>query len=164
MDASAIFGCENPELQRWSWSLIEDFRHGLYHPIISTLLQEQISDASTEVKRALSELLLCKPKVIVVSEKAETLADVYLDRKILPLQDRNDALHVALATLEEADVLVSWNYPNILHISKLRKFISVNLELGLKPIQIRSPRVVASLEIINRTPVPEISSNGRITC
>jgi hypothetical protein len=115
--------------------------------VISTLLQDQIADARGEVQKAMTDLMQCKPKIIVVSEKAETLADIYLDRKILKPDSRTDALHVALATLEEVDILVSWNYRNVLHFSRLRQFISVNLELGLKPIQIRSPRVVASLEI-----------------
>ena len=127
--------------------MIEDCQQGLYRPVISTLHKDQIAGASVEVQKALSELLLSEPKIILVTEKAETLAEVYLDRKILKPQFYNDALHVALATLEEVDVLVSWNYPNILHISQLRKFISVNLELGLKPLQIRSPRVIASLDI-----------------
>jgi hypothetical protein len=127
--------------------LLQDFRQGIFKPVISTLLQDQIADASGEVQEAMLDLVQCKPKIIVVSEKAETLADVYLDRKILRPEFRADTLHVALATLEEVDILVSWNYRNILHLSQLRKFIEVNLELGLKPIQIRSPRVIASLDI-----------------
>ncbi len=75
------------------------------------------------------------------------MAGIYLERVALQKQCRSDALHVALATLDEVDILVSWNYRNILHMSKIRQFITVNLELGLKPIQIRSPRVVASFEV-----------------
>jgi hypothetical protein len=66
---------------------------------------------------------------------------------------RTAALHVALATLEEVDVLTSWDYHNVLHLSKLRQYITVNLELGLKPIQIRSPRVVATHDLKN-TAIP----------
>jgi hypothetical protein len=162
-DASLLFGCENPEFQRWSWSLIRDFRQETYIPVISTLLQEQTSGASDEVQKALAELLACKPKIIVVSEKAETLADIYLERKVLEPQFREEALHVALATLEEVDVLTSWNYRNILHISKVRKFITVNIELGLKPIQIRSPRIIASLDIQNPEAPSFIASDDKIT-
>jgi hypothetical protein len=127
--------------------LIEDFRQGNYKPVISTLLQDQIATASDEVSMAMADLVQCQPKIIIVSEKAETLADVYLDRNILRPEFRLDALHVALATLEEVDILVSWNYRNILHLSQLRQFIAVNLELGLKPLQIRSPRIVASFDL-----------------
>lgn len=140
--------------------MIQDFQEGIYRPVISTLLQDQILDGSREVQEALSRLLACRPKIIVVSEKAETLADVYLDRKILSPQYRDDALHVALATLEEVDVLASWNYRNILHISRVRKFIAANLELGLKPIQIRSPRILASLDLQELEATPPLKVNG----
>lgn len=148
LDSTVIRGCADPEFERWSWSLIQDFKSGLYKPIISALVQEELADTSPAISEALGVLMQCSPKVIAVTEKAQTLADLYLDRKILSESCRSDALHVALATLEEADVLVSWNYRHILHLTKLRQYITVNLELGLKPLQIRSPRVVASFELM----------------
>ena len=152
LDSTVIKGCGDPEFDRWSWSLLQDFRSGIYCPVISTLVQDELAGANSAVSEALAALMECRPKVIEVTEKAQTLADLYLDRKILTEAFRNDALHVALATLEEADALVSWNYRNILHISKLRQYITVNLELGLRPLQIRSPRVMASFDILELQP------------
>ncbi|HEX7343518.1 MAG TPA: PIN domain protein [bacterium] len=152
LDSTVIKGCGDPEFDCWSWSLIQDFRSGIYKPVISTLVQDELAAAPPAAREALSSLMACRPKVIEVTDKAQTLADLYLDRKILTECHRSDALHVALATLEEADMLVSWNYRNILHMSKLRQFITVNLELGLKPLQIRSPRVVASYYIMEPQP------------
>ena len=148
LDSTVIRGCADPELDRWSWSLLQDFRSGIYKPIISTLVQDELAGKNSAVSEALASLMECRPKIIEVTDKVQTLADLYLDRKILTEAFRPDALHVALATLEEADALVSWNYRNILHISKLRQYITVNLELGLKPLQIRSPRVMASYYIM----------------
>lgn len=58
-------------------------------------------------------------------------------------------MHIALATVSEADVLVSWNFRHIVHLEKIRLFNSVNLEYGYKPIQIYSPREVATYEDTN---------------
>jgi hypothetical protein len=157
LDATVIKGCSDPQFDRWSWSLIQDCRSGLYRPIISTLVQEELAESPAPPEAA-SALMECHPKILEVSDKAQTLADVYLDHKILTESHRFAALHVALATLEEADMLVSWDYRNILHMSKLRQFITVNLELGLKPLQIRSPRVVASYYLME--PEPTLSENG----
>jgi len=115
--------------------------------VISTLVQDELGDNSAEAREAYTEVMKLDPRIIPVTDKAQTLADVYLDRLIVPEAHRHDALHVALATLEEVDVLVSWNYRHILHLSKLRQYITVNLELGLKPIQIRSPRVVSTYDL-----------------
>ena len=51
-------------------------------------------------------------------------------------------LHIALATVAEVDVLVSWNFKHIVRLDKIRIFNAVNLELGYKSLQIYSPREV----------------------
>lgn len=51
-------------------------------------------------------------------------------------------LHIALATVNKVDLVVSWNFKHIVHYDKIRKFNSVNIELGYKPIEIYSPREV----------------------
>jgi len=51
-------------------------------------------------------------------------------------------LHIALATVADVDVLVSWNFKHIVRLEKIRIFNGVNLELGYKPLLIYSPREV----------------------
>lgn len=53
-------------------------------------------------------------------------------------------LHIALATVADIDVLVSWNFKHIVRLDKIRIFNAVNLELGYKQLQIYSPREVTS--------------------
>jgi len=55
-------------------------------------------------------------------------------------------LHVAIATVAEVDVVVSWNFRHIVRLDKIRLFNAVNLELGYKPLAIYSPREVATHE------------------
>lgn len=54
----------------------------------------------------------------------------------------DDALHVALATVGRADVIVSWNFRHIVNLGRIRLFHSANLERGYGLIEIRSPREV----------------------
>jgi len=53
-------------------------------------------------------------------------------------------LHVAMATVAKVDVLLSWNFKHIVRLEKIRLYNAVNLELGYAPLQIYSPREVAS--------------------
>jgi len=53
-------------------------------------------------------------------------------------------LHIAIATVAEVDVLVSWNFRHIVRLDKIRLFNAVNLELGYKQLTIYSPREVAT--------------------
>ena len=56
-------------------------------------------------------------------------------------------LHIALATVADVDVVVSWNFRHVVRFEKIRRiFNAVNLELGYKPIQIYSPREVTSYD------------------
>ncbi len=63
---------------------------------------------------------------------------------ILGQRFRNDMLHIALASIADVDVLVSWNFRHIVRLDKIRLFGAVNLELGHKPLSIYSPREVAT--------------------
>jgi hypothetical protein len=48
-------------------------------------------------------------------------------------------LHVALATVYRADVLVSWNFQHIVRFDRIRGFNAVNLREGYGILDIRSP-------------------------
>ena len=64
------------------------------------------------------------------------------ERSILNQRFMNDMLHIALATIAEVDVFVSWNFKHIVRLDKIRLFNSVNLEQGYKMLNIYSPREV----------------------
>jgi hypothetical protein len=65
---------------------------------------------------------------------------------ILPRRFRDDARHIALATIAGADLVVSWNFRHIVHFEKIQMFNAVNLEMGYKTIMIHSPREVVGHE------------------
>ena len=53
-----------------------------------------------------------------------------------------DAEHIAIATVEKVDIVVSWNFKHIVNIHKIRGFNSVNLKEGYQLIEIRTPMEV----------------------
>ena len=63
--------------------------------------------------------------------EATTLADFYQERDVLSPKYYNDGLHIALATIAEIDVLVSWNFKHIVHFEKIRLFSAINMERGV---------------------------------
>lgn len=81
---------------------------------------------------------------IVLSIEAIELADRYAAHGILPPKFRNDMLHIAIATVSNADVVASWNFRHIVRFDKIQLFNAVNIESGYKPIAIHSPREIAS--------------------
>lgn len=53
-------------------------------------------------------------------------------------------LHIALASVADVDVLVSWNFKHIVRFDKIRLFNAANMEQGYKALAIHSPREVTT--------------------
>lgn len=142
VDTSVIGGCCDPEFATWSNGLLKDFEMGFYRPVISDLVLAELAGAPAEVHEKLSELRECDPEEIQVSVDAQDLAREYVERGVLSPSFTDDATHIALATVAEVDVLVSWNFKHIVHLDKVRMFNAINLEMGFRALQIYSPREV----------------------
>jgi hypothetical protein len=53
-----------------------------------------------------------------------------------------DSQHIAIATVNRVDILVSWNFKHIVNLTKIRLYNSVNLKYGYPLLEIRSPREI----------------------
>ena len=146
IDTSVIGGCFDPEFSPWSNGLVRDFREGNFKAVVSSITEAEILDAPKQVKDVYREILQIGADVLSITQSAIALANAYRDRRILTPKFSNDGLHIALATVAEVDVLVSWNFKHIVHFEKIRLFNAVNLEHGHKQIQIFSPREVTHYE------------------
>ena len=142
MDTSVIGGCCDAEFQDWSKGLLLDFQTGTFSLLLSELTDAEIQDAPDEVKDIYAEFRECTTGIVDLSAEAFELADAYLNHKIVPQKFRDDARHIAIATVAGADLVVSWNFKHIVHFEKIQRFNAVNVELGYKPILIYSPREV----------------------
>lgn len=78
-------------------------------------------------------------RFIELDNESKNLAQAYIDERILGTSSFNDAYHIALATVNRLDVLVSWNFKHIVNFDKIKLFNSVNMRLGYPIIDIRSP-------------------------
>jgi predicted nucleic acid-binding protein len=144
IDTSVIGGCFDSEFAPWSNGLIRDFQESRFLPVVSEVVATEIELAPETVRNKWDEILLLNPELIEVTEEAKVLTQSYAEHGALPPKFHNDMLHIALATVADIDVLVSWNFKHIVRLDKIRIFNAVNLELGYKQLQIYSPREVTS--------------------
>lgn len=142
LDTSVIGGCFDQEFSPWSNALMEDFLAKSFIPVLSQLTALEIGPSPEWVQAKYAELRSLGEEFIEIEREALQLAQAYEEHGVLPSSLRNDMLHIALATVAEVDVLVSWNFKHIVRLDKIRIFNAVNLELGYKPLQIYSPREV----------------------
>jgi len=144
VDTSVIGGCYDDEFKPWSKALIEDFRRQRYVAVLSDVTAAEIAPAPAFVRTLHAEMLALPAKRVEVNEDSVALMQHYAERSVLGQRFMNDMLHIALATIAEVDVLVSWNFKHIVRLDKIRLFNAVNLEQGYKPLTIYSPREVIS--------------------
>lgn len=148
IDTSVIGGCEDEEFSMWSIQLFEEFTQGLRIAVVSDLTLLELEEAPESVKKRLSSLPEINIEYIFLSEEAEILAQNYLDDKVVGAKHIVDAQHIAVASVGRVDILVSWNFKQIVNLDRIHAFNSVNLKLGYPMLEIRSPREVIHEEEI----------------
>ena len=146
LDTSVIGGCFDNEFQKWSNRLIRDIKKQLFIPVISVVTESEIENAPIGVQEKLQEILEFDHIFLETNDEVFNLADKYIERNIVSEKFYDDATHIAMATINKIDILVSWNFKHIVHFDKIHRFNAVNLENGYSSINIYSPMEVATNE------------------
>jgi hypothetical protein len=76
---------------------------------------------------------------LALSESARELAAKYIQEGIIPPKYEADALHIAIASVNDMDVLVSWNFEHMVKLKTKREVASINTFMGYGEIDIYSP-------------------------
>ena len=144
-DTSVWGGVLDEEFQDASRSFFEEVRQGRFHLICSAVVDRELQAAPKEIKN-FYQGMLASTEIVEVTLDAMELQEAYLTASILPPAAAMDALHVALATLARADLIVSWNFKHIVHFDKIRQFNAINRLRGWQNIEIYSPKEVIGYE------------------
>lgn len=121
---------------------MEDFRQGRFQPVLSEVTAAEVLPAPEPVRDLYAQLLDLRAEVLAVTAEALDLRAGYRARGVLSTRFDNDMLHIAVATIGNVDVLVSWNFRHIVRLDKIRSFNAVNIEQGYKTLTIYSPQEV----------------------
>ena len=111
-----------------------------YTVIVSDTIAGEITAAFEPRKTQLQELLKsfdCKN--VFFNNEAEYLANVYIEEKLIPLKEFNDALHIAIATVNRCDFIVSWNFQHMVRAKVIMGVHHINHKEGYGLIEIVSP-------------------------
>ena len=146
LDTSVFGGYFDAEFEVWTKILFDRIIEGRYKIIYSELTNTELTDAPERVKNLIRKLPNNAIDVIGNSIEAASLADTYIQEKVVGKTSRPDCNYIALATLNNADILVSWNFKHIVNVNRIRGYNAVNIKLGHKILEIRSPREILEYE------------------
>lgn len=113
--------------------------------IYSNITEKELEGAPQKVKKLvqnLNDIEGVRMKAIEMNDEAETLARRYIEEGALTKNCEGDARHIALASIYVVNALISWNFKHMVNFTRLQQYNSINLRLGYRTIDIRSPKEI----------------------
>lgn len=142
VDTSVIGGVYDPEFKEWSNKLIKEFEEGKKIIVISDLTLRELEEAPIQVKNVIKQIPNQNKKIVSLNNESIELANKYISNGKISKKYIVDTQHIAIATVNKVDVVVSWNFKHIVNLEKIRIYNSINIRYGYNPIEIRSPREI----------------------
>jgi hypothetical protein len=145
-DTSVFGGYFDEEFEDGSIQLIVEFKKGKKILVLSEITLQELDLAPDNVKRLLEEIPTKSIEYVTFDEDSNFLATKYIEEKAVSKKYLLDAQHIAIATINHVDVLVSWNFKHIVNLRRIQLYNSINLKFGYPLIEIRTPKEIIDEE------------------
>ena len=142
----SIWGFYDEDFEEISILLFEKVKLGQIICVYSDLSETELENAPKRVKDFFADLPKKHTLKVEVTEEAFALAQKYLDEKVVGPTSADDCKHIATATINKVDYLVSWNFKHIVNVFRIRGYNSINLRNGYAQLDIRSPKEIVNNE------------------
>ena len=134
------FADDAPDKKVITLKLIEEVKTGKYEVYISTVVLREIYEAQQKKAKKLIEILNdLQPFELEFDKECYELAAEYVKRETIPVKYEDDAFHIAVASVNDLDALISWNFKHIVKLKTKKEVAGTNLLMGYKEIEIYSP-------------------------
>ena len=142
-DTSVFGGVYDDDFSSASKLFFDQVKAGQFNLITSAVVSEEILKAPKKVTTFFNKIIEFS-EIAEVKTDALNLRDKYLEANIVTKKWLTDAMHVAIATVSNCSIIVSWNFAHIVNFQKIPLYNAVNRINGYNDIGIYSP-----LEVIN---------------
>ena len=140
IDTSIVGGYFDDEFSTDTHALFKRLENKEVIFMISSVLQQELQRAPNNVRELLDKYNSDCFEYIELTKEAVDLAEKYIDEKVVGKTSADDCRHIALATINKADVLVSWNFKHIVNLDRIKGYNGVNLKYGYSVVEIRTPK------------------------
>jgi len=118
---------------------------GDYDPFVSPLVVRELERMDEPRRSAYLKLIRGVPQ-FEVSEEAAILADGYVSRGIFHRKYLSNALHVAIASVNKADMIVTWDFGHIANVHRQSRIQLFNTVAGFFVPMIVTPEFLVKSE------------------
>lgn len=103
-------------------------RHLKGHWIIYT--NEELELAPKRVRELVRWMDKDNIEFVLETVGAVELVAESISEKVVRQTSYSDCLHIALATINQLDLLISWNFKHIVNVRRIRGYNSINIKNG----------------------------------
>ena len=124
-------------------ALFKEIAAGKYVAFTSDYVVNELEDAPIEKRGKMIGLIEeYDITVIALDAEAEQLAEVYVEQGVIPLKYRTDGIHIAVAAVNDLDMIISLNFQHIVKRKTKIASMSINTLNGYRTVEIISPMEV----------------------
>lgn len=109
IDTSVIGGYYDVEFEEETKILFDSILNNEFHVFYSSVTEDELINAPKKVRELLDLIPNENKTRIELTEEAVMLGDTYIAENVVGKTSREDCFHIALATINNADILVSWS-------------------------------------------------------
>lgn len=160
-DATVALGCFEKEFLTPSRQLFDAFTWGDFVLLLSDSVAMAVEDESPEAHAVLSRVPDAHSEFLTTSRSSEDLVAAYVRVGAVPDAARHHARHFAFATLAKADVLVSWDFENVVNLHRIRFCNYVNVARGHERLDVQAPQALG-LPVTATSREPQSFSNVKL--
>lgn len=131
-DTSVFGGCFDHGFEEPSRRFFELVHEGSVVLLLSETVQDELVGAPPHVRALLASLPADGVQSVLLTDELLSLRDAYLEAGIVGRSSREDATHVAIATVAGADAIVSWNFRHIVSLNRIRGYNEVIPASGVR--------------------------------
>ena len=146
IDTSVFGGYFDKEFEKETKPFFKKIKDNRIKILISEILELEIYRAPEYIQDFLESFPSDLIDRVELTDEVRELAEKYILEKVVSKTSLADCQHIALATINKADVLASWNYQHIVNLERIRGYNSINFREGYPMIEIRTPKEIFDYE------------------
>jgi hypothetical protein len=130
VDTSVFGGKFDIEFEYWTNKFFNQLKESNVKILRSNVVADELIGSPEKVQNFVHSLPEEIFQDISLSKDAIKLAGKYIEECVVGKSSKADCFHIAMSTIQKADLLVSWNFKHIVNIKRIHGYNAVNLKNG----------------------------------
>lgn len=138
-----FYADDAPDKRDETIMLFNEIKEGKWEAYTSYAVIKEVDAASSNTRKKLLSLIR-DYEIIVLPPHDDIypLADNYVNEGVIPPKYKDDAVHIATASIYHMDIIVSWNFKHIVKRKTILMCNLINAKENYRQISIHSPSEV----------------------